>query len=170
MCASGRTAQSTRAAADGSFTFSNLLPDVCSVSVTNLPSGSYLNSIRYGGTEALQGMVDFSVQGELEIAVGANAATLDGTSIGRDGKPAPGAAVYLLPAAQTDAVRTVVADNMGRFYFGNLRPGAYSIYAWESGGPDGSRESLARSAAPGKPVALAENARQNVQVTAIQPR
>jgi protocatechuate 3,4-dioxygenase beta subunit len=163
--ADGFVSPLVNAAPDGTFTVRQVWPLAYSVDAMNLCATCYVKSVRYGGREVPEQAIDFSGDGELEITVSAAAASLEGTAVDRQGRPAARAVVFVAPAGGAGAIRTGTADARGRFYFGGLRPGAYQVFAWESGAPEASPEALARFQGQAKAVTLGENARESVQVT-----
>ena len=60
----------------------------------------------------------------------------------------------------------------GDFYFANLKPGDYRIYAWEGAAPDTvvDAASLTPFAAPAKAVELGDNGHVRLQMSAMGPR
>jgi hypothetical protein len=156
-------------AAAGKFTVRDVLPLVYTVNLHNLPARYYLKSVRYGGKEVPRTGLVFAGEGELEIVLGGSAGVLEGSVIGRDGKPAGNAAVVLAQASGPLPPRAGTADARGYFYFGNLPPGSYSLFALDPTAPEASDppESLQRLAIAGQTVRLGENAQEKVDVTAL---
>jgi len=72
----------------------------------------------------------------LEVDVRTNGGSVDVTVTGSDQKPAAGKTVVLVPAAsrrQNPSLYKVAStDAQGRMSFGNLAPGQYKLFAWES--------------------------------------
>jgi hypothetical protein len=72
---------------------------------------------------------------QLEILVGKDGAELDGSVADKDGKPAPGAVVVLVPETRLRAhpalFRESETDQAGRLQFKNRLPGSYTVLAWD---------------------------------------
>jgi hypothetical protein len=161
---------------DGSLTFQNVFPAVYSLELMSGTSGPYSNyyvkSVRYGGREYPQWAIDLSGEGDLDIAISAKAATVEGSVVDPQGKPAANAAIVIATVGGAGPLITGNADASGNFYFAGLRPGDYRVYAWDAAAPEATDAppSLAPFESAGKPVTLAESARQKIQVTAIAPK
>jgi hypothetical protein len=169
----GVTPSITQRCSDGKLTLRDVRPFVyvATANSQNLPANLYIESIRYAGREIPRTGIDFAVDGEFEVVLGASAATLEGAALDGQGKPAGGAAIVIAPADGSE-LRTGNADVHGNFYFPNLRPGDYRVYAWEGAAPDTvvDTPSLAPFAASAKAVKLGGNAHEKLQLTAIAPR
>lgn len=128
---------STRVNLDGSFTIPYVGPGKYVAEVTGLPAGSYLKSLRLGGTDVLNSALDWggSDRRTLEAVISAKAAVLEGVALDEDGKPAPGSTVTLVPIppnfGHVRLYPSTTADQQGRFRFSSVTPGAYKVYAWE---------------------------------------
>jgi hypothetical protein len=125
------------AKADGSFTLTDVFPEDYVTSVTNLPSGTYLKSVRVGGDETVTSGFNGAKATTMEIVISGRAATIEGNVTDSDGKPAAGATVVLLSDKPVKASRrgggpqTANTDQNGHFIFRGLRPANYSVSAWE---------------------------------------
>jgi hypothetical protein len=121
---------------DGSFTLANAPPDLYTVSLSGLPQGFYVKSIRNGQADALASGVNLAhAAGPLDIVVSPGGGSVDGAvSAGDD--PAPGATVVALPDARRPGfalfVRTATADDSGHFTIAGLAPGDYRLYSWKT--------------------------------------
>ena len=157
---------------NGKLTIENVKPVVYIVTAgaRNLPAGEYVDSVRYAGKEVPRTGIQFTGAGELEVTLGTAGGIIDGTALDRVGKPAGRAGVVIAPADGSDLV-TGYADVRGQFHFGNLKPGAYRVFAWADGVPDNVADSssLALFAGSAKTVTVAASAHETVQVTAIAP-
>lgn len=159
-------------AADGSFVLRNVVPDRYRVNV-NRPPGTYLKSILVGQQESLDGIVDFTGGGALEIVFGANGAQVTGSVQTSNGDPAAGATVTLVAVGamqgRTDLFRTAMSDQNGQFTFRDLAPGEYKVFAWEDLEPGASQDPDFRRPFESKaaPLKLAEAASESLQLKLI---
>jgi hypothetical protein len=171
----GESARSLFLPNSGNMTVPNVFPAVYSMELlggSGSPYGNYyVKSVRYGGREFPQWAIDFSGDGELDVVLGGKAATVEGTVVDAQGKPVANAAIVIAPANGAGPLITGTADAGGAFYFAGVRPGDYRVFAWDAAVPEASDPppSLAPFESAGKPVTLAESARQKIQVTAIAP-
>lgn len=148
-------------AADGSFNFGDkgLQPGRYQVMLPNNPA-FFLKSITAKGTPLADGELDLTassnVQLSLVIAPFRNA-SLDGVAT-RDGRPAAGAMVLLLPAnkGQAQLIRRDQSDLDGSFTFHGVAPGSYRLVAIDNGRDLAYRdpEAVKPYLALGKPVTI----------------
>jgi hypothetical protein len=155
-----------------SMTFHGVLPLPYRVEVANLPYNChcFVKSIRYGGREIPDGGVDLTTGHPMEIVVGANAATVEGTVVDGGGKPVGGAALALVPKdGSLTKLRTGTADDSGKFFFDNNPPGDYKLLAWEDIAPAALNEPgfLQQFDATAKLVTLDPMGRQTVRLIVI---
>jgi len=121
----------------GNFTFSRLRSVDDTVSVAQLPEGSYVKSIRLGQTNVLtDGLrIDRAPDSPVEIVLGLNGGVLTGTVIGDASKPVDNANVVLVPETanrqRPDLYRKVVSDAAGHFRITGIAPGDYTAFAWD---------------------------------------
>jgi hypothetical protein len=138
----------------GRETFSNLAhvaPDG-SFHWTDVPAGSYyvqvmgdstanegwfVKSVAAGGREVNESGI--TVDGgtvSLDLVISANGGVVEGVVVDRKGEPVANAVVVAVPEARMrsrlDHYRKTVADQTGRFSLRGLRPGDYTVFAWES--------------------------------------
>jgi hypothetical protein len=172
----GGVARVMSPASDGNLNIQNVFPVVYSMELMGGNGGPYasyyVKSVRYGGREFSPWAIDLSGDGQLDIVLSAKAATLEGSVVDRQGKPAANAAIVIAPATAGEPLRTGTADASGNFYFAGLRPGDYRVFAWDAAAPEASDApaSLAPFEASSKAVTLAESAREKIQVTTIAPK
>ncbi|MES1258120.1 MAG: carboxypeptidase-like regulatory domain-containing protein, partial [Acidobacteriota bacterium] len=128
---------SATVAADGSFLIPNVFPDRYRVTITPLPDGSYVKSLRVDAAESRDGTVDLTrgaAGARLKVTVSTGAASLEGAILNADGKPAEIPLVFVLLAATSDDLRQ---ENLrplnagGRYNLKNIRPGKYRLFAVE---------------------------------------
>ncbi len=128
--------------AENTFTLSNVSPAKYAVFVSGLPANAYVKSIRLGSQETIDtglDLADMQAAPPLEIRIGRDGATVQGT-VNRNGdKPAPRAWVALIP----DPARPELASKLksatsgadGRFFLTGVAPGEYRLYAFEQPQP-----------------------------------
>lgn len=72
----------------------------------------------------------------LDLAASANGGVADGVVVDSKGEPSANAVVVAVPEARmrgrVDHYRKTVSDQTGHFSLRGLRPGDYTIFAWES--------------------------------------
>ena len=160
---------------DGSFTLKNVQPAKYRVTVSGL-DGAYLKAARFGDADVLESGLDLSqgvTGGALRLVVSKSAAEVSGTVQGEDGKPLAGASVVLVPAEQYreqwGTYGTGSTDQYGVFKTRALRPGDYTIYAWEDleGAEYMDPEFLKLFEKKGVKLTLKEGAKETQQLTAI---
>ncbi|HLK63162.1 MAG TPA: carboxypeptidase-like regulatory domain-containing protein [Bryobacteraceae bacterium] len=110
-----------------------------SASVSNLPEGCYVSSIRYGGEDLPESGSQFIPDATVEIAIGTDGGHIDGTVTGTDDQPQPNAVIALISADGRLPPRSLQADNQGAFHFTGVAPGNYKLLAFD----DVSHEDLA---------------------------
>lgn len=130
-----------RVAADGSFQW------------TDVPAGNYYVQILGGDSDASRDWYVKSVLSSgrdvndsgvavnggnlvLDLLISANGGTADGVVVNSKGEPFANAVVVAVPEARMrgriDYYRKTVSDQTGRFSLHGLRPGDYTVLAWES--------------------------------------
>jgi hypothetical protein len=131
-------------AADGAFSFSNVMPGRYAVR-TVAPSGAYLKAVHYGPLDGVDKVLDLTggaPGGEMEVVYRYGVAALSG-SIAResspsDGKPVTTAAQIVLiprtrvPSPAGDDLLFTTSDAANGFSFKNLRPDHYLAFAFDS--------------------------------------
>jgi Carboxypeptidase regulatory-like domain len=124
------------AAADGSFKWTLFSGDF-RATLRFLPENAYVKSFRMGSTDILNdGLHLYSApEGPLEIVIGLNAGTLEGTVLNARQEPAPNRTVVLVPdirlRQRSDLYKNVATDSIGHFQFKGITPGTYKLFAWE---------------------------------------
>jgi hypothetical protein len=123
--------------ADGTFSLQSLGQDDYRLNVTGLPRTSYVKMARLGSTDVLnEGLhVDRQPTGLLDIAIGTDAGTADGTVMNDKQEPSVNVTVALVPnppyRQRSDLYRTISTDAAGRFHLEGVPPGDYKLFAWE---------------------------------------
>ncbi len=116
--------------ANGAFVLKNVVPLRYSISVNQLPDGCFVKSIHYGGREVPDEGIDIAPGGAIEITLGATAGAIAASVVDKDGKPVGGATVALIPK-EGGATRGSTADENGAASFSGLKPGDYTVIAWD---------------------------------------
>ena len=143
----------------------------------DLPPGVYLKSASFGPADALNGSIhiDQRTRDRLQVVLGTNAGVVMGTVVDRERMPAPGTKIVLVPDAahrqRSDLYQTTVSDASGRFQFGRIPPGDYSLFAWEDveEGIWLDAEFLRTHASSGRFLHIVENGRETVEIVSIPP-
>ena len=112
----------------GAFVLKGVAPLRYAVNVSGIPEGTFVKSVRYGGREVSDDGVDFT-GGTIEVTLSATAGSVTAAALDKDGKPMASAmvAIYLNGVA----VRGYTTDETGVATFNGLKPGDYSVIAWE---------------------------------------
>jgi protocatechuate 3,4-dioxygenase beta subunit len=114
--------------AAGAFVLKGVAPLRYAVNVTGIPEGTFVKSTLYGGREVPDDGVDFT-GGTLEITLSATAGSITAAALDKDGKPMPSAMVAIY--ANGAAIRGYTTDETGVATFNGLKPGDYTVIAWE---------------------------------------
>lgn len=160
---------------DGSFTLTNVGPDIYRVRVDGLADGSYVKSVRIGNDELKESGIDTTrgVAGPLVIAVSARAGQIEGVVLDAKQQPMAGASVVLVPAPKLrdrqDAYREITSDQYGRFLLKTIEPGDYKLFAWEDLEPGEymDPEFLKPVEERGFAIRIHEGSRETAELTAI---
>jgi hypothetical protein len=162
-------------APDGSFTLDGAAPGDFRVNVQRLPAGDYVKSIRLGNADVLNDGLHLTgpPQGLLEIVIGANAGSIEGSVSNDRQQASPNATVVLVPdprfRQRSDLYKVVTTDNAGRFQVTGVTPGDYKLFAWENV-ESGAWQDPAFIGAyenAGRPIHLYEGSSENVQLQVI---
>ncbi|MGD0496921.1 MAG: carboxypeptidase regulatory-like domain-containing protein [Bryobacteraceae bacterium] len=177
MSGGGIGANSGKLAADLSFQLENTSADRYDVTVTGLPEGFYVKSIRSGDDDVLlQGLeVEGAAPEPLDILVSPHAGQVTGSVQNpTTQQPAAQAIVALVPQEkdrrdQPSFYRQVSSDASGGFTFKSLPPGQYKVFAWEDveSGAWMDPDFIKPLEDKGEAVTLAESGQESVQVKLI---
>jgi len=135
---------------EGFRTFAKLKPDG-TFELPNVPPGNYEVIFTGDSQEVRDTFVESVTAGTkdyvdsglnvsggsimLDVTVSTAAGIVDGVVAGKKGEPAPGSVVIAVPEErfrkQASRYCRVETDQKGRFSMRGLRPGPYSLYAWE---------------------------------------
>jgi len=159
--------------ATGNFVLRGVRSGNYQVSVSQLPEGAYLKSVRLADTEILDSGLRVNAEPlpPLTIVVSMRAASITAAAIDAQGKPVPDALVALVPDAprrgRLDLYKNGFADASGKVEIKGVAPGGYKAFAWRQV-EDGAwlnGEFIARFEDIGKPVRVEEGANATVEVT-----
>ncbi len=139
----GPGSRPARVQADSSFAMKNVTPDRYQVTVTGLPAGHYLKSVRLNETDVLAMGLDLSQTGSLatglDVVISPKGASVDGTVNDEKGNPMKGAVVVATPPfdhpGRARLTRTATAGDSGQYSFQGLAPGTYLLFAFEDVDP-----------------------------------
>ena len=127
--------QSAPVKADGTFTVGNLLPDLYQIRI-NPPTTAYATSMKVRDQELSDQRLDLrrGAAGPVAIVVAADMGKIEGTVKDDQGRAVAQSNVTLIPdQSKADwGVRynNNVTDAQGKFYFNNVVPGNYQLFAW----------------------------------------
>jgi hypothetical protein len=120
---------------DGSFQITEVGREKYRPSVTGLPEKAYIKAVRSGGADIFEKDFDLTQAdsaADLEIVISMQAGAVAGVVRAED-KPAPGAAVILMPEPSTPARlylrKNASSDQNGNFTIQGVAPGEYRLYA-----------------------------------------
>ncbi len=160
---------------DGACTLSNLGPDTYTVSVTHLPNGYWVKSIRMDNQEVKDTGIDLThgPAGPLTITLASNAGRIDGVALTDEQRPAPDATVVLIPEPKlrdrADAYTMAVTDQNGRFTLPGIQPGEYKLFAWQVIEPGAYMDAdfLRAVEDRGQAISIHEGSRESVQLDLV---
>ena len=149
------------------------------VTVSPLPAGTFVKSIRMGNTDVLNDGLHVYGQpdGLLEITIGSGGSEVSGTVTNNATRITPNAVVVLVPDSlnlrrRTDLYRSGTTDHDGRFKLQNVLPGTYKLFAWEFASVDAWFDPafMQLYEAFGKPVSVREAEKQDIPASVIPQR
>jgi Carboxypeptidase regulatory-like domain len=162
---------------DGVFFLKVVSPDLSDLTVSNLPSGYFVKSVLFLGREVSGAGIELGLGGShtVNIVLSPNGATLEGSVSNAQGEPSQGATVVLVPEPgrrhQRSSFYTATTGQNGGFTISGIRPGEYTVVAWDS--PDsidyGDPEAVDAADKQGKILKLEEGERKSLQLRALLP-
>ena len=127
-------------APDGSFQWTDVPPGTYHIQVvgdSTANDGWYVKSVGAGGTDISDS--GLTVSGgtiAMDLVVSANGGIVEGVVVDQKGEPLANAIVVAVPESRLrshiDRYRKSVADQSGRFSLRGVRPGDYTLFAWET--------------------------------------
>jgi uncharacterized surface anchored protein len=162
----GRPARG-KAEANGAFVLSGVVPLKYTLDVSGLPDGCYLKSVYYGGRE-VSGEDGFDIVGggTIDITVGADAGSASASVIDKDGNPVNSASVALV-SKEGVTVSARTTDENGATSFSGLKPGEYTLIAWDDMPPGAYWDPDFVKKYSGAPVKIEPRGTAAVQVKAV---
>jgi hypothetical protein len=95
----------------------------------------YTKSVLLGGREVVDTGFAVTAGALLDVVVSAKGAGVEGTVVGNEGKPAPGASVVTIPGSgklgRPDAYQYARTDESGHFVLRGMNPGEFMVLAFE---------------------------------------
>jgi hypothetical protein len=107
------------------------------LSVMGQSKDCYIQSIRYGSNEALEGgfTVVRGTQSSLEVTISSRGARVEGAVTDQDKLPITGVWVVLVPDQarrdQSRLYRKVATDQFGHYLLRGIAPGDYKVFCWD---------------------------------------
>jgi Carboxypeptidase regulatory-like domain len=156
------------------FTLDDVVEGDYRVQIEYLPKGTYVKSIRFGSTDALNGTIsiDRRSSDRMEVVVSSNGGKINGTVLNKNREPLSNTPVALVPEAsrreRADLYRSAMTDESGSFHLEAIAPGEYSLFAWEDIEDNLWRdpEFIRRNEALGKRISIREATAENIEITA----
>ena len=166
--------QSQAISGDGTFRADNVIPGEYRVFVAPLRADVYVKQARFNQNDVLNGPLKFSASdsGTLEILLSSRGGQITGSVLDERQRGVPNILAVLIPDRQRDRIdlyKSAMSDANGLFSLRSIAPGDYHLFAWEAldsyayFDPDVVRQFESK----GKPVHIAESAKENVDVQLI---
>jgi len=167
----------THVAADGSFGWKDVPAGNYYVQLIGENGANrdwFVKSVMAGGRELSDSGID--VNGGtvgLDVVVSANGGIADGVVVDSKGQPVADAVVVAVPEVRLrgriDRYRNTTTDQSGHFTLRGIRPGEYTLFAWESVDGDAyySPEFLKSYEGQGSALHVSEGERKEMQVNVI---
>jgi len=167
----------THVSADGSFEWRDVPPGNYYIELLGQTGGNedwFVKSVAANGREVSDSGI--SVNGGavgLDLLLSANGGIVDGVVIDSKGNPVENTVVVAVPEARMrgrlDRYHKSVSDQSGHFTLRGIRPGDYTLLAWESIEGDAyfNPEFLKSYAGQGSTLKVGEGERKSVQVNVI---
>jgi hypothetical protein len=137
--------------------------------VRGLPEGCYIREIRLGEREIAPAEFEVAASGILEIVLSTAAGRIAGSVVDADGKAVAGPTVTLIPQDGRSWPAKMATDEAGGFHFVGLRPGKYTLFAWEEPDDDLWQDPEYRKRFAGTEIEVKAGEAQRVELRAIAP-
>jgi hypothetical protein len=128
----------------GAFALDGVPPGRYEVAVHVLPESGYVKSVKYQDRDLSDNRIEIGPEGaagKLEVLMAFDGGEVSGTVEDGSGAPLPSAVVHLLTdPPRFDQQKLARTDQDGRFWFRQIRPGQYWLFALESVEPGISLE------------------------------
>jgi protocatechuate 3,4-dioxygenase beta subunit len=126
--------------ADGSFVWNDVPPGNYYVQLlgdTGRNENWFIKSVLIGGRDVNDSGVNVNGGAQLmEVVINAMGGIVGGAVLDSNGQPTPNATVVAVPESRfrgrIDRYRKTVTDQSGHFSLHGIRPGEYTVFAWES--------------------------------------
>ncbi len=136
---SDRFTNLTHVAGDGSFEWKDVPPGNYYVQLMGeggVNENWFVKSVMVGGREVNDSGFSASGASLLDVVVSANGGSFDGIVVDSKGEPVPNATVVAVPEPRlrnrVDFFQKTLSDQAGHVSLRGLRPGDYTLFAWES--------------------------------------
>jgi hypothetical protein len=169
----------THVGRDGSFEWKGVPPGKYHVQLAGDGGGStdlFLKSVLAGGREMQDSGIGVSGGSVLlDLVLSPNGAAVDGVVTDHDGAPVANAVIVAVPEmrlrARTDRFYKTVSDQRGHFTLHGVRPGEFTLFAWESveGEAYYNPEFLKSYEGQGSTMRVIDSDRKTVQLQVIPP-
>ena len=160
---------------DGTFRFL-AAPGDFRVRVTDIPSNSYVKSIRMGNVDVLGGglQVNGPLDTPLEVVIGIDGGQVAGSVLNDRQEPMANAVVALVPDSpllrrRFDLYRSGTTDHAGKFRLQTIPPGTYKLFSWDYADTDAWQDAqfLQAYETSGRTITIREGSTQDVQLRMI---
>jgi hypothetical protein len=123
---------SAKVGSDGTFVIPRVPERRFRVELAGLPPEILLSAVRYGGQETREILVNGDPEKQLDLVLAPSGGAIAGVVRNSKDQPMSGSQIVVIPAKRdTEAFKSVTADQFGVFSMAGLAPGEYSIVAWQ---------------------------------------
>jgi hypothetical protein len=164
------------AAADGSFLFRGVMPDLYTLLVTP-PTGAYVKSVKLGNRELPDQHLDLSAgAAPLTVQLATDGGRIAGGVETAAGEASTRTPVMLIPDGpqrdRQDRIRSTATDESGHFTLEDIAPGEYRLYAWDGAHLRAAQDAdfRRRYQSQSIPITVKARAAETVSLTTITAR
>jgi hypothetical protein len=163
-------------AKDLSFRLPNAEQELYDINVGAMPEWLYIKSIHLGQLDVTETGLDFTqgvLPGDMTIVLNPNGGQVNGSVHNAEDEPATDATVTLIPdeshRSLTWMYKTAQTDKDGHFNIKGVRPGEYTIYAWEEieKGACEDPDFMKPHESEGEKVSIKEGSHESIQLKVI---